>query len=88
MALPTKLFSFVFEDGGEIRLEIDAKAGDRPERWRFCVLNHGRNHAGHRIALMVEGDKGPVLDAWEVRPPLGEPRRVEVGTVRWFGERV
>jgi 4'-phosphopantetheinyl transferase len=80
MALPTKLFSFLFEDGGGIRLEMDAEVGDRAERWRFCVLDH----AEHRIALMVESGDAPELEVWEVRPILGEPRRVEVGEVKWW----
>jgi len=80
MALPTKLFSFVFEGGGGHRLEMDAEAEDAAERWRFCTLDH----AGHRIALMVECGSAPELEVWEARPPLGEPKRVEVGTVRWW----
>jgi 4'-phosphopantetheinyl transferase len=82
MALPTKLFSFVFGDGGEIRLEIDGKAEDVAERWRFFTVDH----AGHRIALLVEGGGRPELEVWEARPLLGEARLVAVGGVRWFGE--
>jgi 4'-phosphopantetheinyl transferase len=81
MALSTKLFSFVFEDGGAIGLEMDVEAGDGAGRWRFCTLDH----AGHRIALMVESKRVPELEVWEVRPALGEPRRVGVGEVKWFG---
>jgi 4'-phosphopantetheinyl transferase len=80
MALPTNLFSFVFGGGGEISLEIDARAGDAAERWRFCMVDH----AGHRIALMVEGESVPELDVWEARPLLGEARQVEVGGLRWW----
>ena len=83
MALPTKLFSFVFEHGGGIKLEIDADADDAPQRWRFCTLDH----AEHRIALMVESSGAPDLEVWEARPPLGEPKRVGVGAVRWLGGR-
>jgi len=81
MALPTNLFSFVFEGGGGVRLEIDAEAGDEPERWRFCTLDH----AEHRIALMVESDGEPELGVWEARPMLTAPKRVQVGAVRWHG---
>jgi 4'-phosphopantetheinyl transferase len=87
MALPTKLFSFLFEDGGGVRLEIDAEVGDRAERWRFCVLNHGGDHAEHRIALMVESKIVPEVEVWEARPLFGAPRRVEVGEVKWHGGR-
>jgi 4'-phosphopantetheinyl transferase len=80
MALPTKQFSFVFEGGGGIRLEIDAEAGDVPERWQFCTLDH----AEHRIALMVESGGVLELEVWEARPLFGAPRRVKVGEVRWW----
>jgi 4'-phosphopantetheinyl transferase len=83
MALPTKQFSFVFEDGGGIRLEIDAEVGDRPERWQFCTVDH----AEHRIALMVESGGEVELEVWETRPILSAPRRVEVGEVKWHGGR-
>ncbi len=81
MALPTKLFSFVFEGEGEIRLEIDAEAGDVPGRWQFCMLDH----VGHRIALMVESASAPGLEVWQARPIMDEPKRVERGRLRWFG---
>jgi 4'-phosphopantetheinyl transferase len=83
MALPTKLFSFVFEDDGGMRLEIDAEAGDGPERWQFCTVDH----AGHRIAVMVESQSALELEVWETRPMLAAPKRVVVGGVRWFGWR-
>jgi len=87
MALPTKQFSFVFEGAGGIRLETDAELGDAPERWRFCVLDHGGDHAEHRIALMVESGGAVELEMWEMRPMLTAPRRVEVGEVKWHGAR-
>ena len=83
MALPTKQFSFVFEGGDGIRLEIDAEAGDEAGRWRFCVLDY----AEHRIALMVESSGAPELDVWEMRPMLAEPRREEIGDVKWHSAR-
>jgi 4'-phosphopantetheinyl transferase len=84
MALPTKQFSFLFEDGGGVRLEMDAEVGDAADRWRFCVLNHGGDYAEHRIALMVESEDAPELEVWETRPILAAPRRVEVGEVEWW----
>jgi 4'-phosphopantetheinyl transferase len=89
MALPTKLFSFVFEDGGQgnggnrIRLEMDTELGDAPERWQFCMFDH----ADHRIALMVESSDTPELDVWEARPILDAPKRVQVGEIRWHSVR-
>jgi 4'-phosphopantetheinyl transferase len=83
MALPTKLFSFVFEGGGEVRLEVDAEAGDVAERWRFCTVDH----AAHRIALMVESESAPELEVWEARPMPGAPTRVMVGELKWHSVR-
>jgi hypothetical protein len=77
----------VFEGGGGIRLEIDAEAGDGPERWQFCVLNHGGDHAELRIALLVESSGAPELEVWEMRPMLAEPRREEIGDVKWHSAR-
>jgi len=79
MVLPTNLFSFVYEDRGEIRLEIDAGAGDEPEGWRFCTFDH----AEHRIALMVESEGEPELEVWEMQPMLSGATLVNVGEVRW-----
>lgn len=79
MALPTNLFSFVFDGGGGIRLEIDAEAADEPERWKFCTLDHAK----HRIALMVECQRAPELEVWEAQPIHTAPTRVERVDVRW-----
>jgi 4'-phosphopantetheinyl transferase len=83
MALPTKLFSFVFEGAAEgdigITLEIDPKAGDEPERWQFCTLDH----AQHRIALMVESNSAPQIEVWEAHPILATPKRLPVGEIKW-----
>jgi len=79
MALPTRLFSFVFEDGGGVRLELDAEANDAPDRWQFCMLDHAK----HRIALMVESDSAPELEVWETRPILAAPTRLHIGDVTW-----
>lgn len=80
LALPLDQFSFVFDDAGGIRLEMDARLGDEAERWRFCQLNY----AGHRIAAMVERKGADELEVWEARPVLAEPVRVETGGVEWF----
>ena len=80
MALPTKQFSFLFEDGGGVRLEMDAEVGDEVGRWKFCILDY----AEHRIALMVESEGVPELEVWEVRPILAAPRRAEAGDLKWW----
>jgi hypothetical protein len=66
---------------------MDAEVGDVAERWQFCVLNLGGDHAEHRIALMVESRDVPELEVWETRPILSAPRRVEVGEVNWHGAK-
>ena len=80
LALPLDKFSFVFGGAEGIRLEMDASLGDEPERWRFCLLDH----AGHRIAAMVEREVAGALEVWETRPVLGEPVRVSGGGAEWF----
>jgi len=79
LSLPLDKFSFLFDAEG-IRLEIDASLGDRPERWRFCLLDH----AGHRIAAMVERAGTSNLEVLEARPIVAPPVRVSVGLTQWF----
>jgi 4'-phosphopantetheinyl transferase len=83
MALPTKLFSFVFQSapnsGDTIRLETDAALADNPERWQFCSLDY----AQHRIAIMIESNRSLELDAWEARPLLNAPTPLPISDVRW-----
>jgi 4'-phosphopantetheinyl transferase len=80
LALPLDKFSFLF--GGEegIRLEIDPSLGDKAERWRFSQLDH----AGHRIAAMVERATAGELEVLEARPLLAPPVLVGIGGVRWY----
>jgi len=33
---------------------------------------------------MVESEDAQELEVWEARPMLADPRRVEVGDVKWF----
>jgi 4'-phosphopantetheinyl transferase len=79
LALPLNEFSFVFQKGGLIQMEIDPSLGDEPERWRFCLLDH----AGHCIALMVESRGEPELNVWEVRFPFCAPRQLDPGGRKW-----
>jgi len=80
LALPLNKFSFVFEGDDQIRMEIDPGLGDRPDNWRFCVVEF----AGHCIAAMVEGMSKPELQFWESRPPFVAPRRLSFAQEVWF----
>jgi 4'-phosphopantetheinyl transferase len=97
LSLPLQGISFLF-DGPEairfengpqaIRFEVEPGVDDDPGRWRFCRFDH----AGHRIALAVEANAAPNreiaatgnLEIFEVRPPLGPPTRLALGTPAWF----
>lgn len=80
LALPLDKFSFVFDDSGGIRLEIDESLGDEPCRWRFCQLDY----AGHRLAAMVESRRAEDLELWDARPVLAPPERIAIGARKWF----
>jgi 4'-phosphopantetheinyl transferase len=80
LMVPLDKFSFVFGGAEGIRVEIDPSLGDDAARWRFCQLDH----AGHRIAVMVDRLAAGELEMWESRPVLAEPVCVGVDTVRWF----
>lgn len=73
MTLPLRGISFLFNDSGEVQLELDAELEDDAERWRYRLLNH----ASHRIALVVEGRRlHDDLEIWESRPPSAKPVRL------------
>ena len=80
LLIPLDKFSFVFGGTEGVRLEIDASLGDDAGRWRFCQLDH----AGHRIAVMVDRSVVGELEVWEARPEVGERLCVGVDKVRWF----
>lgn len=80
MSLPMHRASFLFDAGGNVRFELDPSLHDDAGRWRFCLLDY----AQHRIALMVEGRASRLLEVWEARPPLGEPRAIDVPAASWF----
>ncbi len=67
LALALRKFSFVFGGAEGIRLELDPSLGDAAERWRFRLLDH----AGHRVALMVERPAAGAVEMWEARPAQG-----------------
>ena len=89
LSLPLQEISFLFDgpnaDGSDaIRFEVAPGVDDDPGRWRFCRFDH----AGHRIALAVEAAAAPgpeiALEVFEVRPPLGPPARLALGSPAWF----
>jgi 4'-phosphopantetheinyl transferase len=80
LLIPLDKFSFVFGGAEGIRLELDPSLDDEAARWRFCQLDH----AGHRIAAMVDRSAAGELELWEARPVLAAPVRVDAGEVRWF----
>ncbi len=80
LALPLDKFSFVFGGDEGVQIEIDSSLEDDPVRWRFGLLDH----AGHRIAMMVEQSLSIDLEIYEARPVLSSPKRVNVSGVRWF----
>ena len=84
LLIPLDKFSFAFDESGGIRLEMDSSLDDTAERWRFCQIDH----AGHRIAVMVDRSAADELELWEARPVLAPPVRVNLGTVRWFPPEV
>jgi 4'-phosphopantetheinyl transferase len=80
LSLPLEKISFVFGGAEEIRLELDRSLNDESSRWRFCLLDH----AGHRVALMVERTADAELEIWEARPLLSAATRLADYTVRWL----
>jgi 4'-phosphopantetheinyl transferase len=80
LSLPLQRFSFVFGGVEGLRLELDPCLGDEAARWRFCLLEH----AGHRVALMVEQMTTPALQLWEARPLLSTPTRRADDQQPWF----
>jgi 4'-phosphopantetheinyl transferase len=80
MSLPLQQISFLFDESGTIRLELDPALNDRAARWRFCLLRH----AGHQIAIVTSCTTAPDLDIWEIRPAHGTPHRLGRRTLGWF----
>ena len=80
LALPLNEFSFVFDGDDRIHMEMDPSLGDKPESWRFCVVEY----AGHCIATMVEGMSTPEVHLWESRPPFAAPQRLSLDGEIWF----
>ena len=79
-SLPLTKFSFLFGGAAGIRLELDPRLGDQAERWRFCLLDH----AGHRIAIVVERAAASELQIFETRPPLAATVRISREIEVWY----
>ncbi len=82
LALPLDKFSFLFDERGSIRLEMDASLNDTPQRWQFCLLEHAR----HCIALMIEETSALDLHVWEARPPCATSQKLEFAGAIWYPE--
>lgn len=72
MTLPLRGISFLFDEGGAVRLFLDPELHDDAERWHFRTLNH----AQHRIAVVAEETNIDDLEMWELRPPALRPVRI------------
>jgi 4'-phosphopantetheinyl transferase len=80
LALPLEKISFVFGRAGGTQLEIDAGVDEDSARWRFCTFDH----AGHRIAVVVEQRSTPQMILWEARPANARPVPLQGVEIHWF----
>jgi 4'-phosphopantetheinyl transferase len=80
LLLPLDKISFCFGYEAGVHMELEPEIADDPARWTFCLLNH----AGHRVALMMEQGYATGLTMLEVRPPLAAPSLVHSAALGWF----
>jgi 4'-phosphopantetheinyl transferase len=80
LAMPLEKISFLYECHQGARLEIDSGVDEDPARWRFCSFDH----AGHRIAVVVEQRADPQMRLWEARPPNAQPFLLDRVEVPWY----
>jgi 4'-phosphopantetheinyl transferase len=80
LSLPLDGISFLFDGPATMRLEVASGVDDDPGRWRFCQIDH----AGHRIALAVDAQAAGDVEIFMVRPPIGSPVRLALGSPAWF----
>lgn len=80
LSLPLQQISFLFDERGGARLELDPALKDRAASWRFCLLSH----AAHQVAIVCGCGEEPDLELWEIRPAHGTPRLLGRRTVQWF----
>lgn len=87
LSLPLDQVSFLSDErDGPLRLqrlEVDAALDPDPDRWSFKTLDH----AGYRIALVVESAAAGLLDVWQARPPAAPAVAVAIPPVAWLPER-
>jgi 4'-phosphopantetheinyl transferase len=86
-SLPLDRISFLSDDRDEAprlkRLIVDAELDPDPDRWSFTTLDH----AGNRIALVVENAAAGLLDVREARPPAAPAIPVATPAPAWLPER-
>lgn len=87
LSLPLDRISFL-SDGRDSsprlqRLELDTALDPDPDRWSFTTIDH----AGYRIALVVESAAPGLLDVQEARPPASPAIAIATPPVAWFPER-
>ena len=70
--LPLRDISFLFDEAGAVRLDVDQSLDEHAARWDFRLLDC----AGHRIALAAEGTSGWDLEMWEARPVSAPPKKI------------
>ncbi|MDR3791798.1 MAG: 4'-phosphopantetheinyl transferase superfamily protein [Terracidiphilus sp.] len=80
LSLPLQRISFIFGDLAGVRLELDPSIEDRASNWVFGLLDH----AGHRIAMVVEQKYPWQLEILEARPLLASPVTIHTGVLGWF----
>ena len=80
LSLPLDKFSFLFRCRRESGWRSIRAWCDTPERWRFFHLDH----AGHRIAAVVDRTAAGELEMWEARPVVAQPVPVGAGKTQWF----
>lgn len=80
LSLPLADFSFLFDPGGDIRLVLTPALHDAAQNWRFTLLDH----AGHRIALVVEAAAAGAIELLEARPPFAAPTKIDLPLIEWF----
>ena len=83
LALPLEKISFLFDSNG-IRLEIDPGVDSNPDRWQFCSFDH----AGYRVAVVVEQESMPEMNLWQTRPLLAAPSYLGAARAQWFPTKI
>lgn len=80
LAIPLDKFSFIFESESGIHLEIDPSINDRSENWHFFL----HDHAGHRIAGVIERSSTDTIRMFEARPAVAPPTCLNGCAIEWF----